>query len=108
MLGRHRGPRVAISGNTLVVSAISSEAGDLMAWRSTDGGKSWLAPATINDTPKAAREGLHTMAADADGHMAAAWLDDRGGKGKRLYGAFSDDSGRTWSRNVVLYESPEG
>src|ERR1043165_8247360 len=32
MLGRHRGPRVTISGNTLVVSAISSEAGDLMAW----------------------------------------------------------------------------
>src|SRR3954454_13660995 len=62
MLGRHRGPRVVISGNTLIVSAISSEAGDLMAWQSTDGGKSWLAPAIINDTPKAAREGLHAMA----------------------------------------------
>ena len=29
-------------------------------------------------------------------------------KGKRLFAAFSDDTGRTWSRNVLLYESPEG
>src|ERR1051325_2790524 len=35
MLGRHRGPRVAIAGSTIVVSAIGSEAGDLLAWRST-------------------------------------------------------------------------
>ena len=65
-------------------------------------------PVAINDTPKAAREGLHAMSADGDGHLAAVWLDDRGVKGKRLYGAFSNDEGRTWSRNVMLYESPEG
>src|SRR5437764_11342492 len=47
LLGRHRGPRVVISGNTMVVSAIASEPGDLVAWRSTDGGKSWSAPAVI-------------------------------------------------------------
>ena len=108
LLGRHRGPRVVISGNTIVVSAISSEPGDLMVWRSTDGGRTWSRPLAINDTPKAAREGLHAMAGDAEGHMAAAWLDDRSGNGKRLYGAFSSDAGRTWSRNVLLYESPDG
>src|SRR5512141_368017 len=35
MLGRHRGPRVAIAGKSMVVSAIGSESGDLMSWRST-------------------------------------------------------------------------
>jgi hypothetical protein len=108
MLGRHRGPRVVISGNAIVVSAIASEPGNLMVWRSTDGGRTWTLPAVINDTPQAAREGLHAMVGDAEGHLAAAWLDDRGGNGKRLYGAFSGDAGRTWSRNVLLYESPEG
>jgi hypothetical protein len=108
LLGRHRGPRVVLSGNAIVVSAIASEPGDLMAWRSTDGGRTWSVPKAINDTPKAAREGLHAVVGDAEGHMAAAWLDDRGVKGKRLYGAFSDDAGATWSRNVLLYESPEG
>ena len=108
LLGRYRGPRVAIAGNAIVVSAISSEPGDLLVWRSTDGGLSWSPLAAINDTPKAAREGLHAMVADAEGHMAAAWLDDRSGSGKRLYGAFSDDAGLSWSRNVLLYESPDG
>jgi hypothetical protein len=79
-----------------------------MAWRSVDGGRTWSAPTVVNDTPKAAREGLHAMAADAEGHIAAAWLDDRSAPGKRLYGAFSNDAGKTWSRNVMLYESSDG
>jgi hypothetical protein len=61
----------------------------------------------VNDQPKASREGLHAMAADAEGHMAMAWLDDRSGKGKRLVGAFSNDGGATWGKNVELYQSPE-
>jgi hypothetical protein len=109
LLGRHRGPRVVIAGATVVVSAISSEAGDLMAWRSSDGGRTWSKPVAVNDVPKAAREGLHAMAGDASGHIAAIWLDDRiGPKGKRLWGAFSNDAGVTWSKNVMLYESPSG
>ena len=92
----------------MIVSAIASEPGDLMAWRSTDGGRTWAAPVAINDKPQAAREGLHAMAADGAGHLAAVWLDDRGVKGKRLYGAFSDDAGRRGRANAMLYESPEG
>ena len=107
LLGRHRGPRLVISGNAMILSAIATES-DLFYWRSTDGGHTWSKPAAINDQSKAAREGLHAMAADADGHVAAAWLDDRTPGGKRLYGAFSNDAGATWSKNVLLYESPGG
>jgi hypothetical protein len=107
-LGRHRGPRVAIVGNSghgaIVVSAIAS---DLMVWRSEDGGKTWSVPVVVNDTPTAAREGLHAMAADSEGNLAMAWLDDRTAPGKKLFGAFSSDGGKTWSRNRVLYASPE-
>ena len=109
LLGRHRGPRVAIAGSSMVVSAISSDPGNLMAWRSTDGGRTWSQPVTVNDVPKAAREGLHAMVGDAAGNLAAVWLDDRiGPKGKRLWGAFSSDGGATWGKNVMLYESPSG
>ena len=108
LLGRHRGPRVNISGNTIVVSAVSSDPGDLLAWRSIDGGRTWSSPVTVNDQPHASREGLHAMAADAQGRLAAAWLDDRSGKGKRLVGAFSNDDGATWGKNVQLYQSPAG
>jgi hypothetical protein len=63
----------------------------------------------VNDTPKAAREGLHAMAVDSTGRLAAVWLDDRvGPKGKRLWGAYSKDGGATWSKNFMAYESPSG
>jgi hypothetical protein len=107
LLGRHRGPRVVISGNAILVSAVATES-NLFCWRSTDGGRTWSKPAVINDQSKSAREGLHAMAADAEGHVAAAWLDDRIPGGKRLWGAFSYDAGATWSKNVLLYESPDG
>jgi hypothetical protein len=106
LAGRHRGPRVVITGHTLLVSAIPTGS-DLFCWRSTDGGRTWSKPVPINDAPTSAREGLHAMAADAEGHVAAAWLDDRIPGAKRLWGAFSDDAGATWSKNVLLYESPD-
>jgi hypothetical protein len=110
-LGRHRGPRIAIAGNTIVVSAITGEKlggidGDLTAWRSTDGGRTWSAGVRVNDVPAAAREGLHAMAA-ADGIVFATWLDLRD-KGTVLYGAVSRDGGATWSKNRVVYASGDG
>jgi hypothetical protein len=125
LLGRHRGPRVVVSGNTILVSAISSdpaagghaahaaptpkqatpavhEGGDLLVWRSTDNGRTWSKPVTVNDKATSAREGLHSMVADPAGGLAAVWLDDRLTDGKRLWGAFSSDGGATWSKNVQL------
>lgn len=110
-LGRHRGPRVAIAGKALVVSAIVGAAGrgqdgDLVAWRSSDDGKTWSEAVRINDVPSAAREGLHAMTAHGD-RLFAAWLDLRS-EGTRIYGASSNDGGVTWSKNVLVYESPDG
>jgi hypothetical protein len=107
LLGRHRGPRVAISKGVILVSAIAAGS-DLFCWRSTDGGRSWSKPSVLNDHATSAREGLQAMAADDQGHVAAAWLDDRIPGGKRLWGTFSQDAGATWSKNVLLYESPSG
>jgi hypothetical protein len=119
-LTRHRGPRIAFSRDAIVVSAVVGRTlaegphahglpsdGDLIAWRSTDGGKSWSKGVRINDVPAAATEGLHSLAGDAKGHLFAAWLDKRGGHGTKLFGAQSTDGGLTWSNHLV-YESPEG
>jgi hypothetical protein len=111
-LGRHRGPRVAIVGPSIVVSAVIGEKGggadgDLLVWRSLDQGKTWSAPSRVNDVAGAAREGLHAMIASPGGKLYAAWLDLRR-KGTRLYGAWSGDGGQTWSPNVLIYGSPDG
>ncbi len=119
-LGRHRGPRVAILPDAILITAVAGKTvaegphahglpadGDLLVWRSTDKGKTWSPGASINDVPGAAREGLHAMAADQKGNVFAAWLDLRA-TGTKLYGARSVDSGVTWSKNVLIYESPGG
>lgn len=120
-VGRHRGPRVVIAGNELLVSAVSGsklaagphahglpEDGDLMVWRSRDGGQSWSKPIVINDVPGAAHEGLHAIAASPRGEVAVVWLDLRSPAGTQLYGAYSEDEGATWSKNVLLYAAPAG
>ena len=61
-LSRHRGPRIALWGNTIVISAVTGRRlaegphahglpsdGDLWAWRSVDGGKTWSKGVRIND-----------------------------------------------------------
>lgn len=111
-LGRHRGPRVAVSGQSIVIAAIAGakgkgQDGELRAWRSTDGGSTWSSPVTVTDVPGAAREGLHTLASGPDGTLVAAWLDLRH-KGMRLAASISKDGGANWSRNAVIYESPDG
>jgi hypothetical protein len=118
-LGRHRGPRVAVVGKTLVVTAvIRDEAagfpGDLAAWRSVDNGGHWSGPVRVNDVRLAANEGLHDLSSDGRNLLFAIWLDHRAlqakqpGVGPQLYGAVSKDGGRTWAKNVLIYSSPSG
>jgi hypothetical protein len=119
-LGKHRGPRIAITSQAIVISAITGAKvstgphahglpadGDLTVWRSMDQGRTWSRSAVVNDVPGSAREGLHAMTSTANGALFAVWLDLRG-NGTRLYGARSTDHGATWSKNAQIYESPDG
>jgi len=111
-LGMHRGPRVAYTRQGIVTSAVVGEQGkgkdgDVLAWRSLDGGKTWSAPVRVNDVAGSAREGLHAMAFGGRDTLFAAWLDLRE-KGTRLYGATSTDGGASWSANRLVYASPSG
>ena len=104
-LGMHRGPRVAMADGTILVSAISHESGDLVTWTSSDG-RTWKGPMTVNSVPRAAREGLHAMAA-FHSRAVLCWLDDRNGK-KELRGAVSKDGGASWEADTLIYHSPDG
>ena len=105
-LGMHRGPRLAVAGERVVVTAISHEGGDLLAWSSTDRGVTWTGPATLNTAPKSAREGLHAMAAGGE-RVAVAWLDLRN-SGTELWGAVSKNGGASWEPDARIYQSPDG
>ena len=111
-LGMRRGPRVAVTSRAIVVTAVAGpkgggEDGDVWMWRSQDAGQSWSTPARLNSVANAAREGLHTVAASADGFLLAAWLDLRD-RGTTIRVAASSDHGRSWSPERLAYRSPGG
>jgi hypothetical protein len=118
-LTRHRGPRIAFAASAIVITAVVGETldrgphahglpsdGNLKSWRSTDGGLTWSSGTVINDFAGAASEGLHDLGSDGKTNLFAVWLDKRAGS-TRLYGAHSADAGATWSKNVLIYESPD-
>lgn len=103
MLGLRRGPRLVARGDTVVITLNQK---DLLAFTSTDAGRTWSGTATVNDIPESAREGLHDLALSPTGRAFVTWLDLRLGK-MALFAAESTDGGRTWTRNTLLYRSPE-
>lgn len=106
-LGKRRGPRIVAHHAQIVVSAISHHSGDLLAWRSADGGNTWSDRTTVNDFPKVAAEGLHAMALSPRGQLFCTWLDLRSKK-TEIAGARSTDGGATWDKNQLVYRSPSG
>lgn len=110
LVGARRGPRIAATQKTVVLAAITRHTkdggGDLLAWRSSDGGATWSDAVRVSDVPGCAQEGLFDLAALGDGRFAAVWLDVRG-KGTRLGADFSAD-GAVWGADAVAYQSPDG
>ena len=111
-VGMRRGPRIALTRDAIVISAIIGERGggqdgDLLAWRSTNGGKTWSQPVKVSDAQGSAREGLHALASDGESNLLAVWLDLRSGKAQ-VFGAPSRDGGKTFEKNQLIYQSPDG
>lgn len=111
-LGMRRGPRVVVAGDAVVVTAIGGDEGkgrdgDVLAWRSSDGGNTWGGPRRINSVGGSAREGLHGMAAGPNGRIFCTWLDLRAGR-TEIYGSLSRDGGATWEGDALIYRSPDG
>jgi hypothetical protein len=111
-LGMRRGPRIAASGDTVVITAIGKSQsdfskGNLYSWLSHDHGTTWEGPVRINDVDGSAREGLHAMAAGPKGEFYCTWLDLRN-KGTEILGASSDGRRNRWSKNVLVYKSRDG
>jgi len=112
-LGLRRGPRIALAGEALVVTAIAGAKGggqdeDVLAWHSTDRGASWTYDGRVNEVAAAAREGLHALAGGPKGELFCAWI-DVSKEGPRICGASSSsDSLGRWSETRVVFGEPDG
>lgn len=99
-----RGPQIAAGTNGVVVTACDSKGNIYSYAKESSGG--WSMALKVNETDEVAKEAL--MALGSDGLNAyAVWLGVKGTKGQNVYGARSVDGGRSWSKNMLVYASPD-
>ena len=106
-LKMRRGPRVTATDKLVLVTAISHADGNVHAWTSADTGATWAEGTPLNTATKSAAEGLHSVAGDGRGLVAAVWLDSRT-KHSEPWGRVSHDGGVTWADEASIYQSPDG
>ena len=73
--------------------------------RSTDSGRTWSDPRTVNDGTDFGSHNFHALTAAPDGSLLATWLDARRGK-SGVWMSRSGDGGRTWEANRPIYTDP--
>ena len=109
--------RVGIAWSTAVyLPGRLERASDVRFARSTDGGRTWGPPATVNDDVATgpAQHSHFGVGLYPDGSLLAAWLDDRPGAERldadvsegvdaSVHVARSLDFGRTWGANVAQW-----
>ena len=99
-----RGPQIAVADNNIIVTACTKQGNIFSFYKNKD--DAWTQGNRVNDADTVCKEGL--MALSADGNNAfAVWLDLRGNKRNNIYGAKSVDGGKTWSKNILIYASPD-
>jgi hypothetical protein len=98
-----RGPQIAATDKGLVITACTSK-GNISSFYFENG--KWQKGARVNDEDSVAKEGLMALAAEGN-HLFAVWLDLRGNKRNKIYGAESTDGGKSWSKNIMVYTSPD-
>ncbi len=98
-----RGPQIIATANGLAVTACNNS-GDIFSFVKDQSGI-WSQTMRVNDLDTVAKENLMALASDGD-NAFAVWLDLRD-KHNKIFGAKSTDGGKTWSKNIMIYASPD-
>ena len=98
-----RGPQIAVTQKGLAVIACN-EPGDIFSFVKGDDG-SWIKSNRVNDLDTVAKENFTALSAEGS-NVFAIWLDFRD-KHNKIFGAKSGDGGSTWSKNFLVYASPD-
>ena len=99
-----RGPQLAATDKGIVMTACTSE-GNIYSFYK-DAGSDWKQGTNVNDKDTVCKEGLMALSAD-ENNAFAVWLDLRGNRRNKIYGAKSVDGGKTWGNNFLIYASPD-
>jgi hypothetical protein len=98
-----RGPQIAVNNSGVIITACTTNGNIFSYYKDKE---KWKQGVRINDVDTTAKEGLMALAADGE-NAFAVWLDLRANKRNKIYGARSSDGGKSWSRNIMVYTSPD-
>lgn len=104
-LGMSRGPRIASSKTSILITAIDKK-GNVHAYRKEKQANDWKHQ-IINDIPEMAKEGFNAIASNSNGKFMVIWLDLRGNKKNKLMSTLSKNDGESWGANKLIYASPD-
>ena len=99
-----RGPQIAFSDDGITIIAVN-QPGNIYSYKKNGSG-GWDEPVRVNDVDTVAKEGLMALGG-AGKNLFAVWLDLRFNKHNKIVGAKSMDGGATWSKNIIIYSSPD-
>src|SRR5215203_2307377 len=105
--GGGRGPQIAITKDKLIIAA-ADKTGNIYSFVKNKNEEQWGKGRRINDVSGVAKEAFVSLASNDNGELYAVWLDLRINKKNKIVGAKSFDGGKTWSKNKVIYTSPDG
>jgi hypothetical protein len=105
-VGGGRGPQILSVKGRLIIAA-TDIAGNIYSFTKSENSTEWEKGGRINDVAEVAKEGFVSLATDNNGMVYAIWLDLRGDKKNKIAGARSLDIGGSWSKNIIIYKSPD-
>jgi hypothetical protein len=105
--GGGRGPQIVAAKNELVIAA-ADKSGNIYTYTKNKSASQWKKAGRINDVAEVAKEAFVSLASNDKGEVYAVWLDLRNNHKNKIAGAKSFDGGKTWSKNKIIYNSPDG
>ena len=105
--GGGRGPQIVVTRDKLIIAA-ADKTGNIYSFIKNKNEEQWRKGGRINDVSSVAKEAFVSLAADGSGEVYAVWLDLRNNNKNKIAGAKSFDGGKTWSKNKIIYASPDG
>lgn len=84
----------------------ADNAGNIFSFIKDQSGK-WTKAARVNDMDTTNKEGFLGLSSDGNNSLFAIWPDLRDDGHNKIYGAKSTDGGKSWSKNIMIYTSPD-
>src|SRR4051812_5217800 len=100
-----RGPHIISTSHTLTILAPDQKGNIHFYTKEEKGG--WIKNGLVNDVADVCKEGFVSVSAKGDS-VFAVWLDVRNTNRNKIAGALSADGGKTWNKNKIIYQSPDG